>query len=156
MAKLNPQWRHFALGHEVLSIFHGPHAYISPRWYQVEVAVPTWNYAVAHVYGKPTILMDQSKVLEIVRQTVRFYEGNGPDAWRGELPPEYESKMLNGIVGFEIAVTRMEGKFKFGQNRSKEDVASVYSALSQSNDAEDRALAALMKQEGVVSGGQER
>ncbi len=149
LARANPQWQHFASGQEALVIFHGPHAYISPRWYEVPVAVPTWNYAVVHAYGIPEVITDETQLESIVNRTVRFYEGDGPDAWRGDLPAEYVGKMLKAIVGFQIPIARLEGKFKLGQNRSATDVAGVYNALNQSSSASDRALAEFMREQGL-------
>ncbi|MBI1840222.1 MAG: FMN-binding negative transcriptional regulator [Verrucomicrobia bacterium] len=150
MARANPQWEHFAEGGETLAVFHGPHAYISPRWYRTAPAVPTWNYAVVHVQGSARVIADEPEVARIVHRTIRFYEGDGPEAWDGNLPAEYEARMLRGIVAFEVAITRWEGKFKLGQNRDKADINAVRSALSQSTDQGERRLADLMKQEGWV------
>lgn len=149
LARANPQAQQFQSGREVLAVFHGPHAYISPRWYQAKPAVPTWNYAAVHAYGAVKVITDEARLMELVRKTVSFYEGDGPEAWDGELPPEYFSKMLRGIVGFEIEISRLEGKFKLGQNRSVEDMAGVYNALQNSKQPEDRLLAELMQQEGI-------
>lgn len=149
LARANSQWRHFRQDREVLVIFHGPHAYVSPRWYATQPAVPTWNYAVVHAYGKPGLITDQTRLDALVKRMIRFYEGDGENAWSGELPPDYLSKQLNAIVGFEIVITRLEGKFKIGQNRSKDDVARVYAALSQSTESGDRALAEFMRSEGL-------
>ncbi len=151
VARANPQWNHFEnSSQEVLVIFHGPHAYISPRWYETGPAVPTWNYAAVHVYGRASLIADDLRLKDLVMRMVRFYEGDGPDAWRGDLPDEYMAKMLKGIAGFEIAITRMEGKFKLSQNRPKNDIAGVHTALSQSDDAGDRMLADLMRDEGLA------
>jgi transcriptional regulator len=149
MARANSQWQHFADGRDILAIFHGPHAYISPRWYETTLAVPTWNYAVVHVYGKPKLIEDEAQLADVLKRTVRFYEGTGPNSWNGELPAEYEGKLMKGIVGFEIGITRIEAKFKLGQNRSQADIAGMHAALSQSSRAEDRSLAEFMKQHGV-------
>ena len=150
LARANPQWRHFEKAREVLVIFHGPHAYVSPRWYESSPAVPTWNYAVVHANGMPEVFTDVNRLEALVRRMVRFYEGNEENSWRAELPREYMSKQLKAIVGFEIRVTRLEGKFKLGQNRPKADLAGVYNALSQSARPEDRLLAQLMKDEGLA------
>lgn len=150
LAKANPQWQHFAHDRDVLVIFHGPHAYISPKWYQAELAVPTWNYAMVHAYGRAQLITEEARLADLVQRTVRFYEGDGPEAWRGDLPTEYQSKMLKAIVGFEISITRLEGKFKLGQNRSPEDIAGVYAALSQSERPEDKLLAKFMQGQGMV------
>jgi transcriptional regulator len=150
LAKANPQWQHFSQDREVLVLFQGPHAYISPQWYQAEVAVPTWNYAAVHAYGRAKLISDESRLDDLVQRTVRYYEGDGPEAWKGDLPAEYVSKMLKAIVGFELSITRVEGKFKLGQNRSPEDIAGVYAALSQSRRAEDKLLAEFMREQGMV------
>jgi transcriptional regulator len=150
LARANSQWRHFRPDREVLVIFHGPHAYVSPRWYASQPAVPTWNYAVVHAYGKPGLIADETRLEGLVKRMIRFYEGDGENAWPGDLPADYMSKQLNAIVGFEIAITRLEGKFKLGQNRPKVDVERVYTALSQSEQAEARSLAEFMRSEGVA------
>ena len=150
LARANPQWRHFENPRDILVIFHGPHAYVSPRWYDNSPAVPTWNYAVVHAYGLPKVFTEESRLEALVRRMVRFYEGDGENSWRAELPADYMSKQLKAIVGFEIRVTRLEGKFKLGQNRQKADLAGVYNALSQSARPEDRLLAQFMKNEGLT------
>jgi transcriptional regulator len=150
MARANPQWRHFENQREVLVIFHGPHAYISPRWYGNSPAVPTWNYAVVHAYGMPKLFADESRLEALVRRMVAFYEGANENSWRADLPAEYMSKQLKAIIGFEILLTRLEGKFKLGQNRQKADLLGVYNALSQSAQPGDRLLAQLMKDERLV------
>jgi len=150
MARANPQWQHFTDAREVLAIFHGPHGYISPSWYETAPAVPTWNYAVVHAYGVPAIFEDRDRIVALLRETINFYESSLKHPWSGELPPEYLDKMIHGIVAFEIPLTRLEGKFKLGQNRSAADLQGVYRALSESTHADDRALAELMRAEGHV------
>jgi transcriptional regulator len=144
MARANPQWKHFANGQEALVVFHGPHAYISPAWYETQPAVPTWNYAVAHAYGVPQIITDHDTVAALLRETVALFEAPLPQPWSGDLPQDYFEKMIQGIVAFEIPISRLEGKFKLGQNRSATDQRNVHQALRQSPDAEGRALADLM------------
>ncbi len=147
LARANPQWKHFAAGAEVLAIFHGPHGYISPAWYQTSPAVPTWNYATVHAYGVPAIIDDRERIVALLKETIGIYEAPFDPPWSGDLPAEYLDKMINGIVAFEIPLTRIEGKFKFGQNRAVEDVRSVIDTLSKSKDAGDQALAAMMRRE---------
>lgn len=144
MARANPQWRHFSSGGEVLVIFHGPHSYISPSWYQDSPAVPTWNYAVVHAYGVPAIIEDHKRIVALLRQTITTYENSLERPWSGDLPEEYRDKLVHGIVAFEIPIGRIEGKFKLGQNRAAEDTQGVFDALSRSDDAGDRAIAQLM------------
>jgi transcriptional regulator len=144
MARANPQWQHFASGSEVLVIFHGPHSYISPSWYQTELAVPTWNYATVHAYGVPTVISEHERVVSLLREMVSAYEAPFEKPWPGKLPEDYRDKQMRGIVAFEIPVNRIEGKFKLGQNRSAEDTQGVFDALSRSDDADSRAVARMM------------
>ena len=152
LAIANPQWRHFATPGDVLAIFQGPHAYVSPRWYQTTPAVPTWSYAAVHIYGKARVIEDPAGVIDVVQRTVQYFEGDGPDAWDGRLPADYQARMLKGIVAFEIAITRIEGKFKLGQNRDRADRKGVYEALKNSANEEERRLAELILSEGLVDG----
>jgi transcriptional regulator len=144
MARANPQWQHFVSGREALVVFHGPHSYISPSWYQTEVAVPTWNYAVVHAYGVPTVFSDHDRVVSLLRETVATYESAFARPWPGNLPDDFRDKLIQAIVAFEIPVTRIEAKFKLGQNRPAADSQGVFDALSRSADADSRALARMM------------
>ncbi len=145
MARANPQWRHFAEGREVLVIFHGPHAYISPTWYVSQPAVPTWNYAVVHGYGIPRIVGDSSAVRAMLRELMAAFEGHQPRPYGAELTDSYLDDMARGIVGFEVLVTRLEGKFKLSQNRSSDDRAGVIAALEDSPDQDEREVVKLMR-----------
>jgi len=144
MARANPQWREFVSGREILCIFHGPHAYISPSWYVMQHTVPTWNYAAVHVYGVPT-LMDEIGLRQVVFDTTAKYESGMSKPWRIPLSEEEIDKMLKAIVGFSIEITRVEAKFKLGQNRSTEDQKSMLQALQQSNDCGSVELANFIK-----------
>jgi len=139
MARANPQWKHFETGNEVLCIFHGPHAYISPSWYVMQHTVPTWNYAAVHVYGVPQLL-DTADLRQIVYDTTAKYESAMPQPWNIPLTEEEIDKMLKAIVGFSIRITRVEAKFKLGQNRSAEDQVGMLRALQNSDNAGDREL----------------
>jgi len=145
MARANPQWRSFDDGREVLAIFHGPQAYISPSWYDVAPAVPTWNYVAVHAYGKPRAVEDSEELRAILAETVQTYEGGFAQPWRLEdQPEEFVDRMLRAVVGFKIRLTRVEGKAKLGQNRSEGDRRGVVSALRANGDADGREVAALM------------
>jgi transcriptional regulator len=144
MARANPQWRHFAPGSEALVIFHGPHSYISPSWYSSAPAVPTWNYAAVHAYGIPAVFTGHERVVSLLRQTVSTYEAAFERPWPGDLPEDFRDNLIQAIVAFEIPLTRIEGKFKLGQNRPAADIQGVFDALSRSGDADSRALARLM------------
>ena len=144
MGRANPQWQHFATGGEVLAIFHGPHSYISPSWYQTDLAVPTWNYATVHAYGVPTVINEHERVVSLLSETVSAYEPSFGPPWAGDIPDDFRDKLMHGIVAFEIPVTRIEGKFKLGQNRSAADTQGVFDALSRSDDADNLAIARMM------------
>jgi len=140
MARANPQWQQFESGKEALSVFHGPHAYISPSWYVMQHTVPTWNYAAVHVYGIPE-LVDTDILRQIVYDTTAKYESAMPQPWRIPLSQAELDKMLKAIVGFSIRITRVEAKFKLGQNRSTEDQQAMLRALQESPSPGDRELA---------------
>ncbi len=148
MARANPQWRAFAPGRAVLVIFQGPHGYISPSWYVNEPSVPTWNYTAVHVYGVPVVQDSEEKVAEIVEDAVAEYEAGFENPWKLDLPVEFRRKLLAAIVGFEIPVTRIEGKFKLGQNRPPEDVTGASERLEASGSEAGRELARLMREAG--------
>jgi transcriptional regulator len=150
MARANEQWRHFADGKEVLCIFHGPHAYISPSWYEAKVAVPTWNYAVAHVYGVAEIVQDPATLRKIVEDVTEKYEKRFENPWELQLPEDTIHGLLKAIVGFSIRITRIEAKFKLGQNRSKEDQESMLSALENDPEQDSKALGAFVKKMSVT------
>ena len=140
MARANEQWKHFASAGEVLCIFHGPHAYISPSWYEQQHTVPTWNYAVVHVYGKVS-LVDEAELKQIVLDTTTKFESTMPRPWTVPFSEKEIFSMLKAIVGFKIDITRTEAKFKLGQNRSAEDQEKMLRNLQAAADDESRALA---------------
>jgi transcriptional regulator len=144
MARANPQWRHFS-NSEVLVIFTGPHAYISPAWYVTEPAVPTWNYTAVHAYGIPRIVTDHDRFVQMLHDLVEFYETGRPNRWHGLMSAEFRDGLMKGIVGIEIEITRLEGKFKLSQNRPQ-DAPSVIAMLEDSMDQTDRDTAKMMKE----------
>jgi transcriptional regulator len=145
IARANPHWRAFDGQQEALAIFHGPHAYISPDCYTTSPAVPTWNYAVAHVYGVPRIIHDEGWLAALVDRLVAIYEAGRPQPWPGTLPADFKANLLNAIVGFTMDITRIEGKFKLGQNRSPNDQLGVVGYLEAQEDPVARALGAFTK-----------
>lgn len=144
MARANPHWQNF--GGEALVVFHGPHGYVSPTWYEPgRPAVPTWNYAVVHAYGTPRIVDDPQELRGQLEQLSARYEAGRSPAWTMDSQaPDYIDAMLNGIVGFEIPIARLDGKFKLSQNRSVADQLRVARALADGGSELDRALARLM------------
>ncbi len=143
MARANPQWHDFASEQEVMVIFQGPHAYISPSWYEVELSVPTWNYAVVHAYGIPRLVEEGEELYKLLKILVQTHEAQFENPWPFQLPEDYLQKMIRGIVGFEIEITRIEGKFKMSQNRTESERENVIAALQESSDT--LAVAELMK-----------
>jgi len=147
LARPNPQVEDLARGGEMLAIFSGPHAYISPRWYAGGPAVPTWNYADVHAYGPVRLVEDSDWLRGLLRQLSERHEGGSPAPWQmQDLPETYLAGMLQGIVGFDIAVTRLEGKYKLSQNRPAGDRPRVIAALEGQGDADSLAVAQLMRE----------
>ena len=142
-ARANPQWRELA-GQTVLAVFSGPHAYISPTWYAVANTVPTWNYQAVHLYGSCELIEDDAALLDLLIDTARAYEQRLPQPWTFDRANPQIAKMLKGIVGFRINVSRIEGKWKLGQNHSPEMRGNVVAELTGSEDPQAQAIAALM------------
>lgn len=133
MAKKNPQWRHFN-DSETLVVFNGPHAYITPQWYKGPLNVPTWNYAVVHASGNAIPIEGSDGIEEILKKSVEEFERHEPSPWQFDLPEAFKAEMVQAIVGFEIKVSRIEGKFKLSQNREPEDRAGVLAGLKTRKD----------------------
>ncbi len=147
MAKNNSQWKEFFEGEmsdEVMVIFSGPHAYISPRWYEEQERVPTWNYAAVHAYGVPKVISERKAKAESQR---RLVESLDPE-WLPKfdaLRQEYIDMMLEGIVNFSIPAARVETRWKLSQNRSRREMELIAAQLEKSADSGERALAALTR-----------
>jgi transcriptional regulator len=144
MARANPQWRD-AGGQTALAIFSGPHAYISPTWYEAEQVVPTWNYTAVHAYGRVEILQDRGALLEIVQRSVQFYEQAMPRPWSFDPSSTFVDRMLAQIVGFRIQIEKIEGKWKLNQNHPVERRKKVVQALQRQSGENALAVAALME-----------
>jgi len=147
LAKANGQWQAFDGEAGALAVFWGPHAYISPNWYETEKMVPTWNYVTVHAYGKPTLIEDPDRARDVLGRLTDTYEGEATGNWSMDsLPEDYVEKMLTGIVAFEMPIERLEGKFKLSQNRSAEDRKGAIKGLTDSGDGEALEIARLMAQ----------
>lgn len=146
VARANKHWQAFDRG-PTTAIFHGPHAYVSPSWYATALSVPTWNYAVVHATGQVRVDNDRAFVAAQLDELIETFEGKWDGAWSPSiLPEDLAAAKLEAIVGFELAVERLEGKFKLGQNRSEEDRRGVIARLEAATSDRSRALAALMRQ----------
>ncbi|WP_299433167.1 FMN-binding negative transcriptional regulator [uncultured Meiothermus sp.] len=142
LARANPQWTSFAQNEEILVIFQGDHGFISPTWYEKHPSVPTWNYMTVHAYGRVQIVEESAVVKTLLHDLVLQYE----QQWKmEELREDYLHGMMRGIVAFQIEITRLEGKFKLSQNRSRADQERVVAALGQRQNPGDRAVAAQMQ-----------
>lgn len=146
MARANTQWRTFDGEQEALVIFQGPHAYISPSWYEVELSVPTWNYAAVHAYGIPRIIDEKAVLYDLLKRLIQTHEAQFEQHWDFQLPEDYLQKMMRGIVGFEIQITRLEGKSKMSQNRTASERQRVIAALRDSEGALNIGVAELMSE----------
>ncbi|HEY7152939.1 MAG TPA: FMN-binding negative transcriptional regulator [Gemmataceae bacterium] len=144
VARANPQWRD-ADGQTALAIFSGPHAYISPTWYEAEQVVPTWNYSAVHAYGRIQVVEGEGELLDIVREMVRVYEQAMPRPWSFDSSSTFVERMLAQIVGFRIEVEKIEGKWKLNQNHPVERRKKVVQALRERDDENAQAIAALMQ-----------
>jgi transcriptional regulator len=148
MARANSHWQEFAAGGEAIVVFQGVHGYISPTSYASYPAtphVPTWNYEAVHAYGVPRIVDDSARTLELLEQTVRAFETPGSSYSSLAQPAGYVERMARAIVAFEIPITRIEGKLKLSQNRSKDDALSACVALEKSGNPDALKLAAAMR-----------
>lgn len=150
LARANPQWRTFDGRAEALVIFTGPHGYVSPSWYEVCPAVPTWNYMVAHVYGVPRVLEDEAAVRRHLFALVERFEADQPHPYDHPYDDDWLRRMMQGIVAFELPIARIEGKFKLSQNRGEADRAHVAAAFAASEAPDERAMAATMRSMGIV------
>jgi transcriptional regulator len=145
VARANPQWKTIAEG-GAMAVFQGPHGYISPSWYKSHPAVPTWNYASAHVYGRVTLIEDTAALQAMLNKLVARYESARAAPWTLDgVPQKFIDGMVRGIVGLEMTITRIDGKQKLSQNRSATDRRSVIAALAESGTNDDRALSAYMQ-----------
>jgi transcriptional regulator len=139
VARGNPVWKYVREGAEVLVIFRAEDAYVSPNWYpskhESHKQVPTWNYRVVHAHGTIAFHDDETFLRGLVGRLTRAHEASQPVPWRmDDAPPDYIAAMLKAIVGIEIAVTRLVGKFKLSQNRELRDRLSLAEALSKQGD----------------------
>ena len=147
VAKANPHWKMIEQ-QESLIIFHGPHAYISPALYEIRESVPTWNYATVHAYGHGKLLPADSDKYQVLSELISQFDSSYMQQWNS-FDEQYRTRMLNHIVAFEIAITRVEAKFKLSQNRTKAEQENVIQALGASTDSAISGVADLMRKRGL-------
>ena len=148
-ARANPQWQQLE-NKEALVVFSGPHSYISPTWYASKPAVPTWNYAAVHVYGRVEILTG-AQAIKVLDDTVGKYE---PELLTNNelISADYKEKLAKAIVAAKITITRFDGKLKLGQHRKAEDQQGVVRGLSSNLDLDSRALLKYMIRNNIALG----
>jgi transcriptional regulator len=145
VARANPQWRDLNEDRDVLVIFQGPHAYVSPSWYRELLHVPTWNYVTVHAYGRARLL-SSDELRTLLERLIEVHEAPRAVPWRmSVLPDDFVHELLQEIVGFAIRVERLEGKLKLSQNRDPNDRVRVLHALHEDSAPAARATAAWMK-----------
>ena len=140
LARANAHCKALARGCPSVVIFQGPHGYVSPSWYENQPSVPTWNYVVVHMHGRPQTL-DSSGTNLVLRKLIEKFESARNEPWVGDLPDDFLHEELAAIVGFEIAVERVDGKFKLGQTKSEADRAGTLIGLEREGDLRGQELA---------------
>jgi len=141
MAKANPQWQQFETGQNVLVVFQGPHAYISPNYYETR-GVPTWNYSTVQMRGPVRVYTEVAELCETITALTNKYEQAQPSPWQPDIP----ERALPMLVGFEMTVNEIQAKFKMSQNRSEADRKKIIATLEQSSQEGERQVAELMQE----------
>jgi transcriptional regulator len=148
VAKANPHWRYLEQNPQCLTIFHGPHAFVSTSNYVTRESVPTWNYGAVHAYGNARTFASPDELQGMLHQLIGTFEPAYAEQW-ASLSETYRQRMLSHIVGIEIAVTKIEAKFKLSQNRTKEEQANVIASLSPAQDTAVAGVSRLMREQGL-------
>ena len=149
VSRANPLWRQFDGAVRALAIFQGPESYITPSWYPSKhedgKAVPTWNYAVVHAYGEPRAVEDRAWLLAHVTQLTAVHEARQALPWQvSDAPREYIEQMIDRIVGVEMPIAKLQGKWKVSQNRKRPDRIGVAAGLESQATDRSRAMADLV------------
>jgi transcriptional regulator len=151
IARANTQWRDIVPTVDALAIFAGHQHYISPNWYpgtkEHGKEVPTWNYAVVHAYGPLKVVADERWLLTFLNKLTNIHEAGSPIPWKvSDAPEDFIKSLLNAIVGLELPIQRLEGKWKVSQNRTEEERKGVIEGLSKLNTPESLAMKALVEE----------
>jgi transcriptional regulator len=153
ISRANTQWRDYTASVEALAIFSGPQHYITPSWYvekqETGKVVPTWNYAVVHAYGHLKVIEDGEWLMSHLQRLTNVHEAESAIPWKiSDAPADYIASQIKGIVGLEMDIARLEGKWKVSQNRSAEDRSGVVRGLSELNTTESQAMKVLIEERG--------
>jgi transcriptional regulator len=152
LARGNPQWRELKAVAECLVVFQGPQEYVTPSWYPTKretgKVVPTWNYATVHVWGRPEVIDDPVWLRRQLDDLTGLQEGVRPAQWHvDDAPADFIAAQMKGIIGVEIPIARIEGKWKVSQNRPEADRAGVVAGLREQGER-TQAMAALVAERG--------
>lgn len=146
LARGNAQYRDLVAGAPALVIFQGPHAFISPSWYEHPLTFPTWNYTAIHVHGAPELVEDTAAIHDVLTRTVARYDTPLGGDWAfGDMPDALTASRLKAIVALRIPIARIEGKMKLNQDKSVADRRGVIAALERQGDAQSLAVADLIR-----------
>lgn len=145
-AKANEHWKYIEKN-KALVIFSEPHAYISPKNYDNELNVPTWNYISVHAYGQGKLITGTDKVFELLERTIDNYETSYKQQWN-TLPEDFKLGLSKGIVAFDITVSDLQAKKKLSQNKTENERLKIINSLSKSTDTNEQLIADYMKKDG--------
>ncbi|MFY9643943.1 MAG: FMN-binding negative transcriptional regulator [Terriglobales bacterium] len=150
IARANTQWKDLVSSMDALAIFAGHQHYITPNWYPGKFEhgkeVPTWNYAVVHAYGPLKMIDDEHWLMNFLHRLTDIHEASSPEPWKvSDAPQEFIHSTLNGIVGLELPIRRLEGKWKVSQNRTESEQKGVIAGLKKLNTPESLAMKALVE-----------
>jgi transcriptional regulator len=154
VARGNAQWRDSSPGGQGLAVFLGPDAYISPSWYKTKKetgkVVPTWNYVAIHVRGPVTFFEETERIREIVTKLTEHHEADSKKPWKvTDAPADYIGGELKQIIGFEMPIAKIEGKWKMSQNRPRSDRDSVVTNLLERDRLRDEEVSREVKRRGL-------
>jgi transcriptional regulator len=155
VARGNPQWRELGAVEECLVVFQGPQRYVTPSWYATKQetgkVVPTWNYVTVHAWGRPRVVEDAAWLRRQLDDLTASQEGLRPAPWKvADAPEAFIAAQMKGIIGIEIPIVRLEGKWKVSQNRPETDRAGVVAGLRDEGEG-DEAMAALVAERGGLT-----
>jgi transcriptional regulator len=155
LSRANPQWQDFDPAQEALVVFQGPETYITPSWYAAKrehgKVVPTWNYAIVQAYGRLRVVDDPDWLRRQIAVLTDIHEAARPEPWTvGDAPAPFLAAHLKGIVGIEIEISRIEGKWKVSQNRSEADRQGVAAGLRHGQGEASRQMADMVDARGAV------
>jgi transcriptional regulator len=140
VARANPQWQEFEAIEECLVVFQGPHDYVTPSWYATKretgKVVPTWNYATVHAWGRPRIMRDEAWLRQQLEDLTASRESSRAEPWKvDDAPADFVGMQMRAIVGVEIPIRRIEGKWKMSQNRPQADREGVIAGFREAGEA---------------------